>query len=106
MSSPSRVLAGRIGGYTTRSRNDPMEYTKASRSASRRNLDERLLAEIDERAPGLPVQEPATRLEAARSAHYAGMSRKGVAKRQRNARARQRKNEANAAEVAKRAEWR
>ena len=94
MSNPKRVLAGRIGGYTTRSRNDPAVYTKPGREAARTKLDERLLAEIDEHAPDITDVERATRLEAARSAHYSGMSRKGLEARQRNQRARERKNAA------------
>jgi hypothetical protein len=65
---------GRIGGLLAHSRNDSLVMSAPGRETSARQLNERLLSEIDQHAPGLPEAERQRRLEAARSAHFARLS--------------------------------
>lgn len=63
-SSPGRVLAGRIGGLTTASRNDPMAYTSAARAA----FADSFAREVDPEGV-LPPGERDRRAMAAKKAH-------------------------------------
>ena len=62
----------------------------ANRELRAGQLDDRLLAAIDEHTPGLPEAERAKRLRHARSAHYATLQAKALATRKRKAAERRR----------------
>jgi hypothetical protein len=77
-------LNGRVGGFTTRSRHDPRDYTAAARARFRDGFAERVDPE-----GVLPPEERQARADAARRAHMARLAAKSASVR--SARSRRRK---------------
>lgn len=66
----ARSQSARIGALTLHATHDPRITSLPGRVRAAAQLDARLLAEIDEREPGLPEEERQRRLGYLRSAHY------------------------------------
>lgn len=69
-------LYGSIGAHVAHSRNDSRVMTERARAAAGDALKARLLAEIDEREPGLSEDERMARLKHATTAHFKGLRAK------------------------------
>ncbi len=74
--SPRRILAGRLGGLTTASRNDPQHYTKAARETFLASF----AREVDPEGV-LPPDERERRAVAARRLHFARLAARSAAVR-------------------------
>lgn len=72
-----RSLRARIAAHALHSRVDSTELTRPAREASRRRLDEALLAEIDPNDE-MPESERVRRLGHARKAHFARLALKSA----------------------------
>jgi hypothetical protein len=73
ISPTSRRVCGRLGGLTTRSRNDPTAYTAAARATFAASFE----LEVDPDGT-LPPEERAARADAARRAHYLRLAAKSA----------------------------
>jgi hypothetical protein len=82
-SSIDRSRNGRIGALVLHSRYNARETAAPGRAKAAANLDARLLAEIDERDPGLPEAERMRRLDYARRAHFARLALRSAQSRRR-----------------------
>jgi hypothetical protein len=72
--TPRSPDSTRIGAFALHAIHDPKVTSLPGRVRAAAALDARLLAEIDERTPGLPEEERQRRLIYARSAHYARLA--------------------------------
>lgn len=76
MDAKLQQLYGAIGGHTAHSRHDSRVMTAPARAAATASREARLLAEIDEREPGLSEDERQRRLAQATTAYFKGLRAK------------------------------
>lgn len=81
-----RSLRAQIGALSMHGRHDVNGVSTPGRVVANARLDARLLAEIDERDPGLPEAERQRRLGYLRKAHFARLALKSwTVRRERSA---------------------